>query len=167
MLPPINLRQWLALNRHLLQPPVNNKVVWEDSEFIVMLVGGRNQRMDYHVNVGEEFFYQIEGDMELKIVEQGQFKNVSIRQGEIFLLPGSVPHSPQRLENTVGMVIEKKRQPCERDGFQWYCQNCETLLHEVYVHVSDIVKDLPPVLDGFYSNAERSTCRVCGLVASK
>src|SRR5439155_18036645 len=107
---PFNLKAWIDENRSLLKPPVGNKMVWKDSEIQVMIVGGPNRRKDYHVDPGEEFFYQIEGDMTLRIMDEGKPRDIPIREGEIFLLPPRVPHSPQRGANTVGMVIERQRE---------------------------------------------------------
>ncbi len=110
-LKPLNFQKWIDEHRHLLKPPVCNKLVFEDAEFIVMVVGGPNTRKDYHYDEGEEFFYQLEGRMVLKIMQDGQLKDIPIEAGEIFLLPARVPHSPQRFENSVGLVIERKRLP--------------------------------------------------------
>ena len=101
MLMPINFKNWIDENRHLLKPPVGNKVVYENTEFIIMVVGGPNTRKDYHIDEGEEFFYQLEGDMVLRIMQDGKPMDINIKEGEIFLLPPKVPHSPQRFENTV------------------------------------------------------------------
>ena len=158
----INLKQWIDENRQWLKPPVGNKLVFEDAEFIVMVVGGPNTRKDYHVDDGEEFFYQIEGDIVLKVVENGAPRDLPIRQGEIFLLPPRVPHSPQRPANTVGLVVERKRAEGELDGFQWYCEQCGNKLYEEFVHITDIVKQLPPIFDRFYSNEQNLTCKKCG-----
>ena len=132
ILPPINFKKWINDNRDLLKPPVCNKIVYEDTEFIIMVVGGPNARKDYHVDEGEEFFYQIEGKMILRIMENGKPKDIEINEGEIFLLPPKVPHSPQRFKNTVGLVIERKRRKNELDGFQWYCEQCDRLLYEKF-----------------------------------
>ena len=167
MIPPINFKEWIEENRHMLKPPVCNKVVYEDTEFIIMVVGGPNTRKDYHVDEGEEFFFQIEGDMQLKIMESGKSKNIHIREGEIFLLPPKVPHSPQRFNNTVGLVIERKRNKNELDGFQWYCDTCDNLLHEEYFHLIDIVKQLPPIFENFWKKIELRTCKNCGSVLEK
>src|SRR4051812_29176832 len=105
----INFKRWIDEHRHLLKPPVGNAQVWEDREFLVTVVGGPNARKDYHINEGEEFFYQLEGDITLKVMDQGQAEDIPIREGEIFLLPPSVPHSPQRPAGTVGLVLERKR----------------------------------------------------------
>ncbi len=158
---PINFKNWIKENKELLKPPVCNKVVWEDSDFIIMVVGGPNSRKDYHVDIEEEFFYQVEGDMLLKIIEDGKPKDIHIKEGEIFLLPANVPHSPQRFKDTVGLVVEKTRKPSELDGFQWYCDNCFSLLYEKYTQVSNIVKQLPIIFDEFWQNKEYRTCKNC------
>jgi len=158
----INLKQWIEENRRWLKPPVGNKLVFEDAEFIVMVVGGPNARKDYHVDDGEEFFYQVEGDMVLQVVENGVANDIPIRQGEIFLLPPRVPHSPQRPAGSVGLVIERQRAEGELDGFQWYCEQCGTKLYEEFVAITDIVKQLPPIFERFYSNTQNCVCKRCG-----
>jgi len=158
---PLNFKKWINDNRDLLKPPVCNKVVWEDSDFIIMVVGGPNSRKDYHVDVEEEFFYQVEGDMLLKIIEEGKPKDIHIKEGEIFLLPANVPHSPQRFKDTVGLVVEKTRKSSELDGFQWYCDNCFSLLYEKYTQVSNIVKQLPVIFDKFWESEKYRTCKNC------
>jgi 3-hydroxyanthranilate 3,4-dioxygenase len=157
---PINLNQWIKDNRDYLKPPVCNRIVYEDSDFIIMVVGGPNNRQDYHLNQTEEFFYQLEGQMILKIIEQEQFKEVKITAGEIFLLPANIPHSPQRHENSAGLVIEMKRPKDVLDGFQWYCPLCHHMLYEEFLHVGDIVSQLPPVFERFYQHHAR--CDECG-----
>ncbi len=164
MLPPINFKQWIEDNRDKLKPPVCNQMVYEDSEFIIMVVGGPNTRKDYHDDCGEEFFYQLEGDMVLRIIEDGRPKDITIKEGEIFLLPPRVHHSPQRFENTVGLVIERKRREGELDGFIWYCDNCHHKLYEEYIPLKSIVKDLPAVFDNFWNSEERRTCEKCGTI---
>lgn len=159
---PINLHSWIEEHRHLLKPPVGNQQVWRNREFIVMVIGGPNARKDFHVDVSEEFFYQIEGDITLRVFENGAFRDIPIRQGEIFLLPGGVPHSPQRPPNTVGLVIERTRRPDELDEFRWYCESCSTLLHAVRLSVSDITTQLAPAFDAFYGDPALHTCKACG-----
>ena len=164
---PLNFKKWIDNNRNLLKPPVCNKVVWEDSDFIIMVVGGPNTRKDYHVDEGEEFFYQIEGNMTLKIIKENKPENIEIKEGEIFLLPPLVPHSPQRFKNTVGLVIERKRTADELDGFQWYCDNCHKLLYEKFIVLTDIVKQLPPIFKSFWENKDARICKYCSTYLEK
>jgi 3-hydroxyanthranilate 3,4-dioxygenase len=161
---PVNFLQWIDEHRHLLKPPVGNQCMYDGGDFIVMVVGGPNSRKDYHYDEGEELFYQIEGDITVKIIDDGKPRDIHIRQGEMFLLPARVPHSPQRGPNTVGLVIERKRRPDELDGFMWFCEQCGNKLYEEFVHVSDIVKQLPPIFERFYGSLENRTCKVCGAV---
>jgi len=158
-----NFLQWIEDHRDRLRPPVCNQVVFEDSEFIVMVVGGPNSRTDYHWDPGEELFYQIRGDMLLRTVQNGRIVDVPIREGEMFLLPAEIPHSPQRYADTVGVVIERKRRQEEQDGFMWFCNGCGHKLYEEYLHVSDIVSQLPPIFDRFYSDPDNLICDSCGL----
>ena len=161
--PPIDFKRWIDAHRAVLRPPVCNKQVFPEGELIVMVVGGPNHRKDYHVDAGPEFFYQIEGDMLLKTMQDGQVVDVPIRAGEVFLLPPLVPHSPQRYADTIGLVIERKRLPHERDGFQWYCDGCHHLLYEEFIELRDIEKDLPPVFARFFASPA-TVCRRCGTV---
>lgn len=158
---PLNFKGWIEENRHLFKPPVGNKLIWENREFDAFVVGGPNTRTDYHYNEGEEFFYQVEGDMVLKIHSEGKFFDIPIKEGEIYLLPPRTLHSPQRFENTIGLVIERKRQPHEKDGLVWFCQNCGNKLYEEYFHLKHIVEDLPPVFDRYYSSEKNTTCSKC------
>ncbi|MGY6587150.1 MAG: 3-hydroxyanthranilate 3,4-dioxygenase [Wenzhouxiangella sp.] len=163
MLLPINFSRWIEDNRHLLKPPVGNKCVVDD-DFIVMVVGGPNQRTDYHYDEGPEFFYQVEGDMILKLMEDSGPREVRIREGEIFYLPPRVPHSPQRLANTVGLVIERKRLADEKDGLMWFCPNCHHKLYEEYFQLESIENQFPPIIQGFLGDEQRRTCQRCGTV---
>ncbi len=163
MLPPLNFQKWIDEHRHLLKPPVGNKCVYEGADnFIVMVVGGPNARKDFHYNESEEFYYQVEGDITVRIKENGQVRDIPIRQGEIFLLPPEVPHSPQRPANTVGLVIEKVREEGERDGLMWFCENCGNTLYEEYFFLTNIVEQLPPIINKFYGSEELRTCDDCG-----
>ncbi|HYD19021.1 MAG TPA: 3-hydroxyanthranilate 3,4-dioxygenase [Patescibacteria group bacterium] len=162
MRPPFNFKKWVDENRASLKPPVGNKQVFEDGDFIIMAVGGPNTRKDYHDDPGEEFFFQIEGDMVLRVMENGQPRDIEIREGDMFLLPSHVHHSPQRKENTVGLVVERKRQPGELDGFLWYCDECHAKLHDEYFQMQSIVTDLPRAFDRFWDNEQARTCKSCG-----
>ena len=160
----LNFQQWIDEHRHLLKPPVGNKEVYPGNDFIIMVVGGPNSRKDYHVDEGPEFFYQLEGEMVLKTVQDGKVVDIPIRAGEIYLLPPNVPHSPQRMPDSVGLVVERKRLPHEKDGLQWYCDHCTNLLYEEYFPLQNIEKDFGAVFDRFYGDVEKRTCDRCGNV---
>lgn len=161
MLPPLDLHRWIDAHRHLLKPPVGNKCI-VDGDFIIMIVGGPNARTDYHHDEGPEFFYQLEGEMVLKVQENGLARDIPIHAGQIFYLPPRVPHSPQRLANSVGLVIERRRLPDEKDGLLWFCERCNHKVYEEYFVLDDIERDFPPVFDRFYGSPEARTCDACG-----
>jgi 3-hydroxyanthranilate 3,4-dioxygenase len=163
----LNLHDWIDRHRHVLKPPVGNKRVFEDGDFIIMVIGGPNSRLDYHVDPGQELFYQLEGDIVLKTLQDGRRVDVPIRQGEILLLPANVPHSPRRPAGSVGLVVERRRLAGERDGFQWYCERCGNLLHEDLIALSDIESQLPPVFERFYASRPWRTCSRCGAVLER
>jgi 3-hydroxyanthranilate 3,4-dioxygenase len=162
---PLTLRTWIDEHRHLLKPPVGNKCIY-DGDFIVMIVGGPNSRTDYHYEEGPEFFYQLEGEMVLRIQENGKRRDISIKAGEIYLLPPRVPHSPQRMANSVGLVIERKRNPGEQDGLLWFCEQCNHPLYEEYFPLVNIEQDFFAVFERFYRSTELRTCSACGLLNS-
>ena len=164
---PFNLREWIDAHRDSLKPPVCNRELYVGSEFIVMVVGGPNARKDYHYDAGPELFHQIEGDMLLRTMQDGKPVDITIREGDIFMLPPGVPHSPQRFADTVGIVVERQRRPDELDGFLWYCEQCHRLLHEEYLHVGNIVRDLPPIFERFWANDAARSCKHCGAVMTR
>lgn len=158
-----NFHQWIDDHRHLLKPPVGNRQIWEGTDMMVTVVGGPNQRTDFHDDPVEEFFYQIEGDMLLKVMEDGECSDIVLREGDIFLLPPHVRHSPQRpMAGSVGLVIEPQRPAGEKDAFEWYCFECGSLVHRVEVLLQSIVRDLPPVYESFYGDEKARTCPQCG-----
>lgn len=163
-LKPFNFSRWIEDHREVLRPPVCNKQVFQDAEFIIMVVGGPNSRKDYHYDPGEEFFYQLEGDMLLKTIQDGKRVDIPIREGDVFLLPPGMPHSPQRYADTVGLVVERPRAADEQDGFMWYCDECDHLLYEEYFHLENIETQLPPLFEGFYADEKRRTCDQCGVI---
>lgn len=166
---PFNLKGWIEENRHLLKPPVGNKQIYfQNDDYIVMVVGGPNGRKDYHFEDGEELFYQLEGDITLKIInEDGTPENISIREGDLFLLPPRIPHSPQRPANTVGLVIERYRHPGEEDKLMWFCEQCNHKLHEATFEMKDIVNQLPVVMKHFMDSEDLRTCKSCGAVMER
>jgi 3-hydroxyanthranilate 3,4-dioxygenase len=159
-----DLQRWIDEHREQLEPPVCNQQVFEDNDFIVMVVGGPNRRDDYHLDEGPEFFYQLEGEMLLRTVQDGERVDIPIRAGEVLMLPPRVPHSPQRQAGSIGLVVERKRLDNELDGFMWFCDNCNHKLYEEYLYVDDIVEQLPPVFERFYADETKRTCDRCGTV---
>ncbi|MDZ7839584.1 MAG: 3-hydroxyanthranilate 3,4-dioxygenase [Gammaproteobacteria bacterium] len=166
-LQPFNFQKWLDDNRDKFKPPVGNAQIWEDGELMVTVVGGPNFRTDFHDDPVEEFFYQMTGDMVLRIQEhEGEpHRDIRIREGDIFFLPPHVRHSPQRpLEGSLGLVVEPKRPEGDKDAFEWYCLNCHYKVHRVEVQLESIVRDLPPLFNQFDDSIEHRTCGHCGEV---
>tara|TARA_B100000497_G_scaffold122241_1_gene153081 strand:- start:1162 stop:1695 length:534 start_codon:yes stop_codon:yes gene_type:complete len=160
---PFNLQKWIDENRHLLKPPVGNKNLYvESGDFIVMIVAGPNARKDYHYNETEELFYQIEGDIIVKTQQNGKMVEIPIKEGEMFLLPAKVPHSPIRSEGSIGLVIERKRNKKDKDGLMWFSDTANALLYEEYFHLTNVEKDFLPVFKRFYSNEKLRTCPKTG-----
>ena len=162
MLPaPLNLQAWIEEHRELFKPPVGNKCIY-DGDFIVMIVGGPNTRTDYHFEDGPEFFYQLEGEMVLRIQEDGKPRDIPIKAGEIFLLPPRTPHSPQRMPGSIGLVIERRRLEHEDDALMWFCVNCNHKLYDEFFHLVDIEQDFFRVFERFYRDDALRTCKQCG-----
>lgn len=160
-----SLMGWIEENKEHLRPPIANETIFKGNDnFIVMVSGGPNSRKDYHYNESEELFFQLKGDIVVSIYVDGEHRKVPIKEGEMFLLPPKVPHSPQRFENTYGLIIEKHREKGEKDGFLYFCENCRNLLYEEYFFLEDIVKQFPIVQNNFYSSEERRTCKECQTV---
>lgn len=164
--PVIDFQAWIKENEHLLRPPVNNKQVWQPmGDFIVQVVGGPNQRTDFHLDPYEEWFYQVRGNMHVDLMTDDGPQRIDIHQGEMWMLPRNTPHSPQRPEaGSVGIVIERIREEGTLEKFLWYCPNCSAKLYEVELQVRDIVADLPPVFQQFYASDDERTCKNCGTV---
>ncbi len=162
---PFNLRGWIDDHRDQLVPPVANKQIWREADMIVMIVGGGNERNDFHDDPREEFFYQIKGDMNLRIWPEvgSEPFDMPIREGEIYLLPPRLRHSPQRPDpDSIGLVVEYQRHIGEFDGFEWACGNCAHLVHRVELQLQAIDKDLPPLFAAFHEDEEARTCPNCG-----
>ncbi|KAF2397609.1 3-hydroxyanthranilate 3,4-dioxygenase [Trichodelitschia bisporula] len=161
--PPLNIPKWLAQNGHLLKPPVNNYCV-TNKHMTVMIVGGPNERTDYHINETPEWFYQYKGAMLLKTVDEGRFRDIPIREGEMFLLPPNTPHNPVRFADTVGIVLEQPRPESAIDRLRWYCQNCSELVHENAFHCTNLGTQIKEAVNQFKDDQEARTCKKCGTV---
>ena len=160
-----NFQQWIEEHQHLLKPPVGNKQIWENTDMMVTVVGGPNQRTDFHDDPVEEFFYQLKGDMVLKVIEDGKIRDLFIKEGDIFFLPPHIRHSPQRpMPGSIGLVIEPKRPEGQKDAFEWYCFECDALIHRTEVQLKSIVDDLPKLYQSFYQDEAARTCPNCGVM---
>lgn len=168
---PFNLHAWIDEHRHLLRPPVCNKQIFTQDDFIVMVVGGPNNRSDYHYNETPELFYQLEGEMVLKVIDKVDNKNIfndiSIKAGEIFLLPPKMLHSPQRFANSVGLVVEQKRSKNQKDALFWFCEKCHTELYHEHFLLANIETDLPVIFKNFFETPSHCCCKQCGYTAVK
>ncbi|KAJ4296283.1 3-hydroxyanthranilic acid dioxygenase [Kalmusia sp. IMI 367209] len=158
---PINIPKWVSENSHMLQPPVNNYCVYNDN-VTVMIVGGPNARADYHINETAEWFYQHKGSMLLKIIDDGQFRDIHINEGDMFLLPPNTPHNPVRFANTVGIVLEQERPKESVDRLRWYCQDCAEMVHEASFHCMDLGTQIKEAVENFKADKEARTCKNCG-----
>jgi len=163
---PFNFTQWIEDNKDKLKPPIANKNMYPlGKDFIVMVVGGPNARKDYHFNETEELFYQIKGDIQVTIQQDGKAVKVPIKEGEMFLLPANVPHSPNRDEGSIGLVIERVRKGTEfKDGLMWFCDQCNYKLFEERFTLNDIEKDFLDVFKKYFNSEEHRTCDKCGTI---
>jgi 3-hydroxyanthranilate 3,4-dioxygenase len=171
--PRLNLDKWIKENKGSLTPPVSNKQLFTGAKDVILFVsGGPNTRNDFHVNPTEELFYQIKGDIAVRLrpLDGGKPVDVVVKEGELFLLPRWVPHRPQRPAGTLGWIAEFPRgldsqgNP-QKDGLQWYCPECDGLVHDVRWVLKKIDEDLKIIMNEFWDGpAENRTCKQCGHV---
>jgi 3-hydroxyanthranilate 3,4-dioxygenase len=159
-----NLWKWVDEHRHEFDPPVGNKVIWEDSQFTAMIIRGPNARRDFHVDPSDEIFYMLKGDMVLEFMQDQKRQTQVIKEGELLLVPALMPHSPHRPADTWGLVVEVKRTPDQAESLLWFCDRCDARLHEVTMHVGDIEKELKVAIERFDADAGLRTCHRCGYV---
>ncbi len=162
--PPLNLQSWIDNNRDRLKPPVGNFALYDEGGFLVMVLGGPNARTDYHVNPSEELFYQVEGDIVVKVIDNGEFRDVAIREGEMFLLPARMPHSPQRGPNTIGVVVEFPKLTKEDHNLRWFCKGCKELVHQEAFQPQDLGKQIKEMLTRWTTDETMRKCKKCGVV---
>ena len=159
-----DLWRWIEQHRDAFEPPVGNKVVWEDSQFTAMIIRGPNARRDFHVDPSDEIFYMLKGDMVLEYMQDGRRQSQVIREGAMLLVPAFTPHAPHRPADTWGLVVEVKRRADQSEALLWFCDRCDAQLHEVTLHVGDIEKDLKTAIERFDASVELRTCKRCGHV---
>lgn len=165
--PVLNLRGWFEDHKDMLKPPVGNKLIYEDKDWVVMGVGGPNSRSDYHFHHrGPEFFFMVKGDMMLKMKKEENGKlvddDIVIKEGEVFMMPRETIHSPQRPAGSFGLVLEPKALHGEKDYLRWYCDKCSHLLANYEFLLKNIVTELPPLMKKFFDTKELRTCKECG-----
>jgi 3-hydroxyanthranilate 3,4-dioxygenase len=162
---PINLMKFIEENKDQLKPPVNNKLVWKDAELMVMLLGGPNKRRDFHVDPSEEIFYQVKGSCYVEVINsEGKREVVEVKEGEMFLLPANVPHSPHRVADTIGLVIERNRAEGELEDFVWFCDSCDQQMHKVTIQLTNIEVQVKEAIAAFNGSLDLRTCKHCGHV---
>jgi 3-hydroxyanthranilate 3,4-dioxygenase len=161
---PFNQRDWIE--RHLPRSlgAIGNKEVFRGSDFIYQIIKGPNARNDFHLDPFDEIFYQIQGDIFVHVIEGGREKRIAVKEGEVFLLPKGVYHSPRRPAGTIGLVLERPRKPEELDAIAWFCPKCAEKLHEVEFWCDDIEKGLKSVIEAFNADLSLRTCKKCGTV---
>lgn len=162
---PFQIQQWISENGDKLKPPVGGETLWKDSKLMITVVGGPNKRTDYHIDAFEEFFYQIKGDIVLRIQEDGKARDVEVKEGDVFLLPAYVPHAPMRPAGTVGMIAEIRREKDDPlDGFAWFCEKCNHQIFRQDAYIEVLERDMPPIFEAFYADSENQVCDACGHV---
>jgi len=163
---PYDVKRWVEENKHLYNPPYKtNRVIVDQKEFIVMIVHGPNTRLDFHIEPADEFFYQIHGDIELHLKPpDGRREVINLREGEMFLCPGDLAHSPRRPENTWGLVIERKRRTDENEMFVWFCEKCDEQVLSRTVVQGDIARQVSEVYEAFNADPSVRTCKRCGYI---
>jgi 3-hydroxyanthranilate 3,4-dioxygenase len=158
-----HLKRWVDEHRHLFSPPhKTNRVLVNHMDFIVMILNGPNARLDFHVDPGDEFFYQIHGDMELHVKPTAERRQVlEIREGEMFLCPAGLAHSPRRRAGTWGLLIERNRRPEETEQFVWFCEQCDTEVYAQTVTQDDFAGQVPRIYETFNADSRLRTCANC------
>jgi len=171
---PFNLMRWIEEHRDEFKPPVMNRQFYSEADDVIIFVSiGPNTRNDYHVNPTEELFYQLKGDIAVRVrpLDGSAPRDVVIREGEMWLCPRRVPHRPQRPKDTIGLIVEFPRVVDGQtydDGLRWYCPECDTLVHEAAFRLAHIDEDLHKVMDEFWGGPEAGrTCPTCGYVIQR
>jgi len=161
VMPPINLKEWVEQNRDQMKPPVGNKYLYDGKDFFVMVIRGPNARNDFHVTNSEEYFYQVEGDIVVRVRDEGKIKDFRVREGETFFVPSKMPHSPQRPPGTVGVVVERVRPVGEMEHLVFYCEKCGALVEDIEFDCKDIVVHFRDTMEAFWQDDARRTCKKC------
>ncbi len=161
-LPAINLKSWIEENRENFKPPVANQYLYDGRDFFVMVIVGPNARNDFHLVDSEEYFYQLKGDIVVRTREGEKIVDHRVREGETFFIPANVPHCPMRPPNTIGVVVERRRPPGEKEHIIFYCQHCNALVEDILFDCRDIVDHFRETMEAFWKDDARRICKKCG-----
>jgi 3-hydroxyanthranilate 3,4-dioxygenase len=153
-----NLRHWIDQNRGDWG---QRRVIWQDSDFIAFVTRGPNRRKDFHINPGDEIFYQLEGELNLHYLNQNQHELAVLRAGDLFLMPRNVPHSPRRADGSWTFVIERRREKTESDRFIWACEQCGNNLYETTVRFDDPSDAVARATQAMQADPKLATCGKC------
>lgn len=168
---PFNLMKWIEDHRDEFKVPVMNRQFYCEAEDVIVFVSlGPNTRNDYHVNPTEELFYQLKGDIALRVrpLDGSEPHDVVIREGEMYLLPRHVPHRPQRPDGTIGLIVEFPRPVDTKDELRWYCPDDKHLVHSAEFRLKHIDEDLHRIMDEFWNGpVEIRTCEETGKVVER
>lgn len=168
---PFHLMRWIEEHRDEFQFPVMNRQFYKEADDVIVFVSmGPNTRNDYHVNPTEELFYQLKGDIAVRVrpLDGSDPYDVVIREGEMYLLPRDVPHRPQRPADTIGLIVEFPRPEGTVDRLRWYCNDDKHLVYEAEFRLQHIDQDLHRIMNDFWNGPEENrTCPECGTVVER
>jgi len=164
-LAPLDLKAWIDEHRHLLAPPVGNAMVWKDSDFQVMVIGGPKpaERLSRRSERGALLpsSRATLSSASSRTANAGTSRSARAR---CCCSRPSSPTAPSRGSGTIGLVIERQRKPGETEALRWYCDRCGKVLHEATLRVTDLGVQLKPVIESFYADESLRTCKKCGAV---
>jgi 3-hydroxyanthranilate 3,4-dioxygenase len=141
-------------------------VVWQEPGSLAFVARGRPNRSEFHIDPSDELMYMITGEMRLHYrTPEGREQVTVLSEGTLNYTPAGTPHSPRFAPDAFVLVMERPRVEGEIDRFQWFCPNCDGLLHEEQFVVQDYRADpVSAAYRRFYDSEEFRTCKLCGAV---
>ena len=100
----VNLAQKFSLFSEHYSP----KIVGELNDSYVKLVKFQGDFMWHHHDHEDELFLVIQGEMRMKLRENGAEREIMVRPGEFIIIPRGVEHMPSAAEETQVMLLEPK-----------------------------------------------------------
>lgn len=163
----VDVLAWVARARQGAgdRPLMHHETFWSDG-FLVKLFDGPTpqDRSDFHINPRAEFFYQLVGDMECHVINDGRRESFVIEEGEMYVIPRRLPHLNRRPPGSIGLVIHEQRLPDDLDGVAWYCDDCGHQLFRKEYRFEDLRKQLPILVSDFLASETLRTCDRCHAV---